>query len=113
MGTVKQADPVAVEVAREFAKRIRALIPKAIIILYGSAARGDMEEFSDIDIYVEVPDGSDIDSIRSQVSDIAWEVGFENDKIIQAVVYLKSAVWNTPRRSSPFIKSIHIEGIAL
>ncbi len=43
-----------------------------------------MEEFSDVDMYVEIPDSYDIASIRSQVSDIAWEVGFENDRIIQA-----------------------------
>ncbi len=113
MGIVKQADAISLEVSREFAKRIRTLVPDAVIILYGSAARGDMEEFSDIDIYVEVPDDTNIELIRPQVNDIAWEVGFGNNKIIQAIVYLKSDVWNTPRRSSPFIRSIYSEGIAL
>lgn len=113
MGTVKQADKSALEVGRAFGERVRELVCDAVIILYGSGARGDMEEFSDIDIYVEIPDGSDIDSLRKKVSDIAWEIGFENDKIIQTVVYLKGDVWNTPRRSSPFIKAVHSEGIAL
>lgn len=113
MTTVKQADPLALEICRSFSKRVRSLIPEAVIILYGSAARGTMEEFSDIDVYVETPDSYDIAAVRSQVSDIAWEVGFDNDRIIQTVVYRKSEVWGTPRRSSPFIKAIHNEGVTL
>ena len=113
MATVKQADPLALEVCRKFAKRVRELIPEAVLILYGSAARGELEEFSDIDMYVEVPDSYDIALIRSQIGNIAWEVGFENDRIIQAIVYRRGDVWDTPRRSSPFIKTIHNEGTAL
>ena len=55
----------------------------------------------------------DLESIRLQISDIAWTVGFDNDRIIQAVVYRKGDVWETPRRSSPFIKAIHEEGVVL
>lgn len=113
MATVKQVDSSLLEICQKFAKHVRAAIPESIIILYGSAARGEEEEFSDIDIYVEIPDSYDITLIRSKVSDIAWEVGFNNNKIIQPVVYRRSEVWDNPRRSSPFIKTIHNEGINL
>jgi len=113
MATVKQADLSALEIGKKFAERIHVLFPDAMVLLYGSAARGEMEEFSDIDIYVEVPDSYEIETIRAQISDIAWEVGFDNDRVIQTVVYRKSDVWDTPRRSSPFMKAVHREGMAL
>lgn len=113
MATIRQVDLSALAIGKKFAERIRALVPDAKIVLYGSAARGGMEEFSDIDIYIEVPDSCDIDSFKAQISDIAWEVGFEHEKVIQTVVYRRIDVWETPRRSSPFIKAIHGEGVVL
>lgn len=113
MAAIKQADSSALEISKKFAERIHTLVPDAKVLLYGSTARGEMDEFSDIDIYVEVPDTCDAESIKLQVSDFAWEIGFEHERIIQAVVYRKSDVWDTPRRSSPFIKAIYSEGITL
>lgn len=113
MRMIKQVDSSALAIGKKFAERIRAQVREAKIILYGSAARGEMEEFSDIDIYVELPDFCDSRFMERQISDIAWEIGFENDKIIQAVVYRKSDVWETPRRSSPFIKAVHSGGVVL
>ena len=113
MAVVKQADLSALEISKKFAERIHALISDAKVLLYGSAARGEMEEFSDIDVYVELPDTCDAEAIKSQVSDIAWEIGFEHDRIIQPVVYSRRDVWDTPRRSSPFIQAVHKEGMAL
>lgn len=113
MATIKHADLSVLEIGKKFAGRIHALFPDSKVLLYGSAARGEMEEFSDIDIYVEVPDSYEIETIRAQISDIAWEIGFDSERVIQAVVYRKSDVWNTPRRSSPFIKTIHSEGVVL
>lgn len=51
MTTVKQADTLVFEVSRKFAKHARALGPEPVIILYGSAVRGDVEEFSDVAIW--------------------------------------------------------------
>jgi len=113
MDTVKHADAVALEASQTFAGKVKALVPDAVVILYGSAARNEMEEFSDIDIYVEIPDIYDIAKIKPQIDDFAWEAGFYFGKVIQAFVYRKSDVWDTPRRSSPFIKTVHREGIIL
>jgi len=41
----------------EMVKRIVAVARPRRIILFGSAARGDMEEDSDLDVLVIVPDG--------------------------------------------------------
>ena len=113
MGAVKEANPAALKVAKEFADKVHKLVPHAIVKLFGSAARGEMEELSDIDIYVELPDTVASDSVKEQISDIAWEVGFAHDRVIQAVVYQKSEIWESPLRSSPFIKAVTHEGIPL
>lgn len=113
MGAVKTTDQAALKIAQEFAQRVHNLVPGVIVKLFGSAARGELEELSDIDIYVEVPDEAGGDAVRRQISDTAWEVGFAHDRVIQAIVYQKSEIWDSPLRSSPFIKAVTNEGIPL
>lgn len=113
MSIIKETNPIALKVAKEFAERVHKLAPGTVVKLYGSAARGEMEELSDIDIYIELPDDIDVDAIKEQLSDIAWEIGFEYDQVIQEVIYQKSEIWGSPLRSSPFIKAVLREGVTL
>jgi hypothetical protein len=113
MSIVKEANPVAVKIAKQFADAVHELVPGAVVKLFGSAARGEMEELSDIDIYVELPDAAATDVVREKIFDHAWEVGFAHDGVIQPVVYQKRETWDSPLRSSPFIKAVTIEGIPL
>lgn len=113
MAIVKQADSSALEIAQKFSERIHALAPDVKVMLYGSAARGKMDKFSDIDIYIEMPDTCDIEPLKSQISDWAWEIGFEHDRVIQTVIYHKNEVWDSPLRSSPFIKAVMRDGVVL
>ncbi|MBI4690061.1 MAG: nucleotidyltransferase domain-containing protein [Nitrospirae bacterium] len=113
MGIVREANPAALNVAREFAKKIHELFPDAIVKLFGSAVRGEMEELSDIDIYIELPDRIDMEAVMPQLSEIAWEIGLEHGQVIQEVIYKKSEIWDSPLRSSPFIKAVIREGITL
>jgi len=113
MGAVKDINPAALKVAEGFAKKVHELVPDAVVKLFGSAVRGEMEDLSDIDIYIELPDRIDIEAVRPQLSEIAWEIGLEHGHVIQEVVYKKSEIWDSPLRSSPFIKAVIKEGVAL
>jgi len=113
MSTVKEADAVALNVAKLFAPQVHAITPKAVIKLFGSAARGQWQDLSDIDVYVELPDEADSPELRGRISDIAWEVGLDLGQVIQPVTYRKSEVWDSPLRASPFIKAVMREGISL
>ena len=113
MSAVKDINVTALKAAREFAGKIHELVPDAVVKLFGSAARGDMEELSDIDIYIELPDEADMDTIKERLSFIAWETGLKYDQVFQEVLYRKSEVWNSPLRSSPFIKAVMKEGVTL
>lgn len=113
MGVVKETNPAALKVAREFAKKIHELVPDAVVKLFGSAVRGEMEELSDIDIYIELPDRIDVEAVKTQLSEIAWEIGLQHGQVIQEVIYQKSEIWDSPLRSSPFIKAVIKEGVTL
>ena len=48
---------VPAEVLEELVRRLVAAVHPTRIILFGSAARGEMHEHSDLDVMVVVPDG--------------------------------------------------------
>lgn len=113
MSTVREADAVALDIAKFFARQVRELAPQTVIRLFGSAARGERQELSDIDIYVELPDDADSPELRERISGIAWELGLEYGQVLQPITYGKGEVWDSPLRSSPFIKAVMREGIPL
>ena len=69
-------------IIKEFVKQINNLLGDRIkkVILYGSYARGDYKDNSDIDIMI-LTDLTDEEIIeyREQVSNIAFDIEFEND----------------------------------
>lgn len=79
------------------------------IIVFGSRARGEADEDSDLDILVIVPNYTK--SIRELIRHCAWEVGFENDIIIQTIIMTKEESQNSPQRSSLLMNAVNREGI--
>jgi len=49
---------------------------------------------------------------RRRISDIAWEIGFERDRLISTVVFSKDQFEQGPASASPLVKSIQSEGVA-
>lgn len=70
------------EIAAETATRLLAAFPDAIqaIVLYGSVARGDANEHSDIDLLVITPAAADYET-RYKIDEIAYDVSWERDNI--------------------------------
>jgi predicted nucleotidyltransferase len=77
--------------------------------VYGSRARGDDEEFSDLDVFIEV--ASLDQKTKDLISDIAWEVGLENLIVISPLVFTLDEVEKSPLRVSPILVNINEEGI--
>ena len=48
--------------------------------VFGSRARGDAAPDSDLDVFVESEQATP--ELRQRISEIAWEVGFERDRVI-------------------------------
>ncbi len=50
---------------------------------------------------------------RKQVSECAWEAGFEHGIVITPVVFTRDEWENGPERYSPFVQTVMSEGIPL
>ena len=103
----------AIQIAKELSNRLKTIVPDFKMRLYGSYARGQATPDSDIDIYIEVPQGYFSSDLKNKVTNLAWEVSFLNETVIQISLYSDEQVWNTPRRSSPFMQSVMKEGIII
>jgi predicted nucleotidyltransferase len=104
-------NPRDYKIAREFKRRLTEAVELIDFKVYGSKARGDEDEFSDMDVFIEVAslDRQTIDLI----SDIAWEVGLENLIFISPLVFSEDEIENSPLRASPILININEEGIRL
>jgi len=79
--------------------------------LFGSRARGDGDDTSDMDIFVELEQVTR--EIKNVVSDTAWEVGLENAVHISPLVFSRDEIEDSPLRSSPIVRAILREGIRI
>lgn len=98
------------QVAKEFAARVRARYGDARVIVFGSRARGVATPDSDLDICVVVPI---LDSPTwEEISDIAWDIGFRHDVLICTVKFEIDAFVHGPQSESPLVQTILREGVA-
>jgi uncharacterized protein len=80
-------------------------------VVYGSRARGDAAEDSDMDVFIEL--ASLTPELRRQISDIAWEIGFDEGVVISTFVATSQAIMNSPLAANPILRAIEAEGIAV
>ena len=78
------------------------------VILYGSHARGDAEENSDVDLLVLVDDSLDPSEVRKSMSDALLDILLETGVFISVVVLPTSFF---QRYHSPFVLNVNREGI--
>ena len=82
------------------------------ILLFGSAARGEYTEESDIDILVLVV--GEVDRKREfEIMDIAYELGLEYDLIFGILVYSRDFWHSEKARSMSLYRNIEKEGIQI
>lgn len=99
------------QTALEFKRRAAALAPIHQFRVFGSRARGDATVGSDLDVFLVV---DDIDAdLREKISELAWEVGFENDVVLSTFVVTIEQLEHGPMGVSPIIHQIEREGVRL
>ena len=99
------------KIAEELKKKLSEAVNLIDFKVFGSRARGDSEEYSDMDVFLEV---ESIDKeLKEKISDIIWEVGFNNYLIISFLIFTREEVENSPLRSSPILKNINSEGVRI
>ena len=95
--------------AKQFRKDLAASLGKPVrVILFGSEARGEGTQFSDIDLFVILP------NLEKETLDIAldaaWEIGFEAGRVISVIPAVESELERLS--ASPFFQAVQREGIA-
>ncbi len=98
-------------IIEEFAGAVRKRFPEARVWAFGSRARGDFAEESDLDVCVVVQ-GLD-DAVDAQIVHIAWEVGFEHNAVVCPVVFSSEEFERGPCSQSSIVHSILHEGVAV
>jgi predicted nucleotidyltransferase len=105
----------ACELIRKFSRQIERLYPneKPDAVLFGSYARGEAEEGSDIDVLYLV------DAPRSVIAEHAWQVGSAAaDLLLEHGVLISPIVENRAYFAEnaallPFFRNIEQEGVRL
>ena len=78
--------------------------------IFGSVARGDYHENSDIDILVVLP-GQVNNAVEERVFDMAYDIELEYGVIIGTIVYSKE-FWSSEQAASmPLYKNIQRESL--
>jgi len=97
------------KIAEKLKRRLAEVIQLLDFRVFGSRARGDADEYSDMDVFIEVERLNP--EIKEKIEDVVWEVGFENFMVISPLIFTREEIRNTPLRSSPIVKIITEEGV--
>jgi len=78
------------------------------VILYGSAARAQLDEESDIDLLVVLPK-TDWE-IQKQIIGVCFEAQLQCGRVFSATCYTTNEMKDSPLRSSPLVLAARREG---
>jgi predicted nucleotidyltransferase len=97
------------EIAKELKERLSIAVDLIDLRVFGSRARGDQDEYSDFDVFIEV---ENLDKkIKEKIRNITWETGFGNSVLISTLIFSRYEIEDSPLRVSPIIKNINEEGV--
>jgi len=90
-------------------KSVSSVDPTAILILYGSYARGDYREDSDLDLLVLINKDRVTRFDQKRIKYPLYEIEFETGTVISPLIFSKTD-WGGNHRITPFYENIAREG---
>lgn len=96
-------------IAKELKDKLSQVTNLIDFRIFGSRAKNHYDEYSDMDVFLEIPFINN--DLADKMSNIIWEVGFENYLVISPLIFTKDEIENSPLRSSPIVENIFREGI--
>jgi len=113
----KQLADIRTKYAKEFAKRLTETLGESVktVILYGSLARGEVGEESDVDILVIIEDTPEEARIKDEILKIAYEIDYESGfrAIISPISLTLKEFTQRLEAGSPFIYNALKDAIIL
>jgi predicted nucleotidyltransferase len=103
--------PEDYEMAKELKRRLSEVVQLVDFRIFGSRARGNADEYSDMDVFIEV-DTLDRDT-KEKIREITWEVGFKHMIVISPLIFTRYEIEDSPLRSSPIVRNIVEEGVMI
>ena len=103
------------DIMENFAKNVRKILGNSLdsVIVYGSYARGDYSELSDIDVMLLVSLGEeDIKKISDQISDLAFDFMMKYGVDISPVI-TNTDHFNYWVDNLPYYRNVRDEGVKL
>jgi predicted nucleotidyltransferase len=98
-----------IEILDQIKNSVLANEPNAELFLFGSYARGDNRNDSDIDILVLLNKDTISREDEKRIIYSLYDIELESGKIISPMIYSKKT-WETKYTVTPFYKSIAREG---
>lgn len=99
------------EIARELRQRLAQGVKIEDFRVFGSRVRGEATPESDLDVYLVVTELTP--ALRRWIDEIAWEVGFDKDRVISTLVTTRRGLEQGPFGAQPVVQTIEREGISI
>ena len=100
------------EILDEIKKRIKETEPDAQVFLYGSYARGDANEESDVDLLILVNKKTISFADKKKLTIPLFRLGYEKGHIISPFVETKEG-WKKKYHYTPLYSNIRKEGLEI
>ena len=96
----------------ELKERFQELYGERLVqmVLYGSQARGDAEDGSDIDVLVVLKGEVDPSSESQNAGDITYDISYRNDVVVSCVFVSEERY---ARGEGPLIRNVRREGLSV
>ncbi|HON05633.1 MAG TPA: nucleotidyltransferase domain-containing protein [Candidatus Ratteibacteria bacterium] len=99
------------KIARALKERLSKVIKIVDLRVFGSRAKGQADEYSDMDVFIEI-ETMDKET-EDLINNIVWEVGIENSIYISPLIFTRYEIEESPLKESPIVKNIEEEGIRI
>ena len=97
----------------EYRKALRERHPGTVLrmVIYGSKARGDAREDSDLDVLLVVRDGSG--HLKIPLREIGYELAATSEAVPSILAYTREEWEGRKRRGYPFQKIVERDGVSV